>query len=268
MKKIGLFVYCFLLCILISSCAYHNEVFYENNDSRIILHRGLSYVGDYDKSAPENTIPAFNNAAKTNCFGIETDVQETKDGILVCFHDIDIKYRTNSNGLIQDYTYDELKKVKIDYGANIDKYDVNIPKLEDFLKICKDNNKRPFIDIKCVKHYDKLYELIHNYFNDDEYFVACSFEPACYESIKVFNKKCICGIDFDLNNYKTIFDKYSDDYNILFSFDKKINISKEIIDFFKENDRKLAAYIINSIDEYNMFDNEYGIDYIFTDRIW
>ena len=158
MKRICLVVLSILFCTLICSCSNHNDEFYECNDSRIILHRGLSYVGD-GSSAPENTIPAFEKAALTSCFGIETDIQETKDGVFVCFHDIDIKYRTDATGYIQDYTFNELENINITYGANIDKYEnLKIPELEEFLKICKANHKRPFLDIKNIKHYDKFYK--------------------------------------------------------------------------------------------------------------
>ena len=49
--------------------------------------------------------------------GIETDVQRTKDGILVLFHDDLIKRVTGKEGCIADYTYEELRSFDVNTGA-------------------------------------------------------------------------------------------------------------------------------------------------------
>lgn len=48
---------------------------------KVMAHRG--YSGKY----PENTMLAFEEAAKTGADGIELDVQLTKDGQVVVIHD-------------------------------------------------------------------------------------------------------------------------------------------------------------------------------------
>jgi len=50
-----------------------------------IAHRGAS------ARAPENTIAAFEAAVALGAFAIETDVQLTRDGHLVCHHDVDLQ---------------------------------------------------------------------------------------------------------------------------------------------------------------------------------
>lgn len=62
--------------------------------------------------------------------GIETDVQRTKDGILVLFHDDLIKRVTGKEGSIADYTYEELRSFDVNTGALSDK----IPTFEEFLR--------------------------------------------------------------------------------------------------------------------------------------
>ena len=60
-------------------------------------HRGLS------NQFPENTVLAFREAGKVPCFfGMETDVQMTKDGVLVCMHDSTIDRTTNGTGKVSD----------------------------------------------------------------------------------------------------------------------------------------------------------------------
>lgn len=71
---------------------------------KVIAHRG--YSGKY----PENTMLAFKKAAEVGCDEIELDVQLTKDGVVVVFHDEKIDRTTDGVGLIKDYTYEELKQ--------------------------------------------------------------------------------------------------------------------------------------------------------------
>ena len=74
-----------------------------------VAHRGLF---DNGNGIPENSIPAFEKAAE-NGFGIETDVQMSKDGVLVVFHDDTLKRMTGAEGKLTDYTFDELRKMRL-----------------------------------------------------------------------------------------------------------------------------------------------------------
>ena len=75
-------------------------------------HRGLSH------RFPENTVLAFREAAKVPYYyGMETDVQMTKDGVLVCMHDYTLDRTTTASGAVSDYTWAELRKAWIDGGT-------------------------------------------------------------------------------------------------------------------------------------------------------
>ena len=52
---------------------------------RHYIHRGLA-----KRNFKENTISAFKYCFKQN-YGIETDIQCTKDDKIVCFHDFNLK---------------------------------------------------------------------------------------------------------------------------------------------------------------------------------
>ena len=68
-----------------------------------IAHRGL-----FDnKFVPENSEPAFEEAV-VNGYGIELDVQLTKDGKLVVFHDATLKRMCGVDKRLVDCTYEEL----------------------------------------------------------------------------------------------------------------------------------------------------------------
>lgn len=78
---------------------------------KIWAHRGCSYA------YPENTIMAFRAAAQLHGItGIELDVQLTKDGEIVVFHDENVKRVTDGEGNVADYTLKELKQLKICAG--------------------------------------------------------------------------------------------------------------------------------------------------------
>ncbi len=90
-------------------------------------HRGASAY------APENTMSAFKLALKQGANGIETDVKMTKDGVLILFHDDDMMRLTGVEGVISDYTYEELSALDVIGGENMDMTD-KIPTFESFLK--------------------------------------------------------------------------------------------------------------------------------------
>ena len=68
----------------------------------ILAHRGAS------GHAPENTMSAFIKAVEMGSHGIETDVQMTKDGVLILCHDEKVDRTTDGKGFIKDFTYEEL----------------------------------------------------------------------------------------------------------------------------------------------------------------
>ncbi len=86
-------------------------------------HRGAS------EYCPENTLMSFYMGMQMGANGIETDVQKTKDGVLVLFHDDTITRVTGESGSIADYTYAELQQFFVKKGSLVDK----IPMFADFL---------------------------------------------------------------------------------------------------------------------------------------
>ena len=91
----------------------------------LYAHRGLH---DNATEAPENSMAAFRKAADAG-FGIELDIQLTKDKIPVVFHDFTLKRVCGGEGKISDYTYEELQQFHL--CDSVEK----IPKFEDVLKM-------------------------------------------------------------------------------------------------------------------------------------
>lgn len=72
-------------------------------------HRGLH---DNRTDAPENSLRAFRLAVE-NGYGIEFDVQLTRDGRAVVFHDDALRRVCGVAGRVQDYTYAELQQFRL-----------------------------------------------------------------------------------------------------------------------------------------------------------
>ncbi len=90
-------------------------------------HRGAS------EYAPENTLSSFYLGLLQGANGIETDVQKTKDGVLVLFHDDTVDRVSDGHGKLCDFTLAELKELKI-YGNNTCGFYDRILTLEEFLE--------------------------------------------------------------------------------------------------------------------------------------
>jgi glycerophosphoryl diester phosphodiesterase len=84
-------------------------------EGRNYAHRGLHRI---DKSVPENSLPAFDAAARIG-YGVELDVHITRDGELVVFHDSNTKRVCGVDGVVEDMTWQELCKLRLcgtEYG--------------------------------------------------------------------------------------------------------------------------------------------------------
>lgn len=90
-------------------------------------HRGAS------EYAPENTLSSFYLGLLQGANGIETDIQRTKDGVLVLFHDDTIDRVSDCVGKLSDYTLEELRKIKI-YGNSTTGFYDRIVTLREFLE--------------------------------------------------------------------------------------------------------------------------------------
>ncbi len=71
----------------------------------VIAHRGNKAY------TPENTMAAFMSAASYSISGIELDVQWTRDGVPVIFHDEKVDRTTNGRGWLRSFTYNELREL-------------------------------------------------------------------------------------------------------------------------------------------------------------
>ena len=103
---------------------------YHKPDHTALLHVHYAHRGLFDNQseAPENSLPAFRRAVEHG-YGIELDVQLSKDQIPVVFHDATLKRMCQVEGNVWDYTLAELKQFRL---ANSN---AQIPTLQEALQV-------------------------------------------------------------------------------------------------------------------------------------
>lgn len=142
----------------------------------LIAHRGYHNILE---CIPENSMLAFKEAIKNNLI-IELDVHILKDKSIVVFHDDNLKRMTGVNKLIKNFTYSEIKDIKLQDTKE------TIPLLNNVLKLI--NGKVPVIieikvDQKVGLLESELIKILDNY--NGKYAVK-SFNPF---SINYIRKK-------------------------------------------------------------------------------
>lgn len=131
-------------------------------------HRGLH---DAKKGVIENTLPAF-EAACQNGYGMELDIQLSKDFQVVVFHDDTLKRLTGDPRRVDECTLEELKRFQLN-----DAPDARIPTFKEMLQLV--NGRTPLlIELKSGRHNARLcrdmLEILKDY--QGEYIVE-SFNP-------------------------------------------------------------------------------------------
>lgn len=105
-------------------------------------HRGASAY------YPENTILSFQKAMEMGCTGIETDVQLTKDGVLVLIHDEMVNRTTNGKGFVKDYTYSELTRLDAGCWMGQEFAGLKIPTAEQLIYLTSEKDIMINFEIK------------------------------------------------------------------------------------------------------------------------
>ena len=150
---------------------------------KILAHRGLS------AKFPENTVIAFEAAAKLPIWGVEFDVHLTKDNQLVVIHDEAIDRTSNGQGFVKELTLNELRA--FDYGSwfNTEFTGQHIPTLAEVLKIFEHTHHQINIEIKSdIFEYEGIESLIAKEiqtFGHIDRFIISSFN---HESIARFQQ--------------------------------------------------------------------------------
>ena len=228
-----------------------------NNEKHFVAHRGES------GSAPENTIPAFEAAGVEGFWGIETDVSETSDGGFVCMHDETIDRTTTGSGQVGEYSIKQIMKFDIDVGSNIDSYEnLKIPKLDDFLSICRKYNCVAVIEVKQINNYGNFIKLL----NESGCPVIITGGIDSLKEIRRINRSyplMVIGYSpNEVSQYMSEVNALGSNCGLLLNHPMLDNDAVKLI---KSKNYYLGVWTVNDSKSANKFFNDYGVDFIVAD---
>src|SRR5699024_1574633 len=203
---------------------------------KYIGHGGLE---DY---APSMSVEAYELAALFGMWGIESDAHLTKDNEIVMLHDTTVDRTTNGTGNVADLTLSEIKKLKITKGKELSEYDydLRVPTIDEYLKICVDNQMYAQIEIKGgvpdkEALIDKLIEKLERY-NMIEKTMLIAFQEATLQLVR--NKHSQIWVSRIYNGDVTQSDiaRWKELGNfILFNYNPTTDLNEETINLLNEN---------------------------------
>lgn len=160
----------------------------------VIAHRGASSY------APENTMSAFKLAHKMKADMIELDVQLSKDGVPVVFHDPKLNKHSNGKGLLSSFSFDELRQLDAGKWFSIEFQGEKIPSLAEVLEWAAD---KIMVNIEIKKESvsdsakggveEKVVQLIRESKIEDRVIIS-SFDYRAIKRIKQIAPKILTGL--------------------------------------------------------------------------
>jgi len=150
---------------------------------RYYAHRGLH---DNSGPAPENSMAAFRRAVEAG-YGIEFDVQLTRDRIPVVFHDETLDRVCGVSGKVRDFTFQELQQFTL-CGSN-----ERIPLFTDFLALV-DGRVPLIVEIKVHEPAANVCEIIAPMLRDYRgVYCVESFHPMAVKWYKEHEPEVVRG---------------------------------------------------------------------------
>ena len=233
---------------------------------KLIGHRGVKDL------CPENTLVSISRAFEIGLNFVEIDVKISKDKVPILLHDDTLDRTTNGSGLAIDYDYENIKK--LDAGKFFYKENTNIfvPKLEDILSLCTNNNGNLNIELKPNKNFEKenvyqIYKIIKNINQIDIFF--SSFDMISILEISKLYPQSIRS--FLLDDFKEY--NIDDLISISINYDLKICglnidlVTADIIKKIKESNITITVYSDKNINLSSANDIfSIGVDSIFVDN--
>lgn len=239
-----------------------NFLFFDRSNFRadveITAHRGSVF------KAPENTLTAIRTAIDSGADFVEIDVQQTKDGQFVLFHDQNLKRITGLKRLLGETTYEEIKL--LDAGSWFDQRfsGERIPLLTEAIDAAQGKIK---LNIEAKYNGSeprkvfvrKLVEIIQEK-NIVDSCVVTSFD---YTLLQEIEKLCP-AIDTGYIMFAAFGDLAELDVNF-FSLEESI-VNQDVIFDAHFHGKQVHVWTVNNLESVTRLIN-LGVDNIVTDRI-
>lgn len=130
------------------------------------------------KNIPENSLAAIKRSLNNGYHMIEIDVNITRDGEMVLFHDKSLNRTMGISGRFNSYTYDQLKNIPLlDYQKNTT--DSYIPTLDQAFSLLQGKNIIVEIDLKDNSLFPRILDKVKRYgLEKNVLFIAYTMETA------------------------------------------------------------------------------------------
>jgi len=238
----------------------------------VTAHRGASI--DY----PENTMSAFNGAKELGADWIELDVQQTKDGKIIVFHDKNFKRVTGVNANTWELTYEEVSKldashyfdeeyfvvsdsITIEHDSNSDE---RIPLLEEVIKFAKENHIKLNIELKPTGHETDLEKSVIDIIHELEFKNECVITSQVYEvleRVKEYDKDIETVYVMSLAYGDIAPLEAADNFSI-----EATSVTKKLVKRVHKKGKKLYAWTVNTEENIRKM-IDLNVDNIITDDV-
>ncbi|RPH99360.1 MAG: glycerophosphodiester phosphodiesterase [Calditrichaeota bacterium] len=204
-----------------------------------IAHRGAS------AAAPENTLAAFSRALELGADGIECDIQLSRDGHLVIFHDDLLQRTTDGKGRVGDKTLVELKELDAGSWFHSEFAQEKIPTLTELLVMA---DQRLLLDIE-IKRCDRP-QLVVKSLQDE----LKAFDPA-QVLVTSFDVQAISSLATLRKDIKTgfLFDRFVPSYAWTGAWEYCLPhwrlINQEMVETAERNQKRLITWTVNESQE-------------------
>ncbi|XMB71989.1 glycerophosphodiester phosphodiesterase family protein [Mycoplasmatota bacterium WC30] len=224
----------------------------------MVANRGLSGI------ETENTIFAFLAASNRSYHGISCDLNVSRDSKIILTYDDTLLRLGLLNLYIPSFTYDELKKFSLvdRKTSNLDS-NLFIPKLSDFLSVCKAYRKTAFLNLITglkTDNLDKIVEEANDFYDIKKtMFVSSNKKHLIYLTKKVDRNHLFLDVE---KTSEEVFDFCKNNgFNANISYN---NVSKEFVKRMHLIGLKVSTGVVNDKDVAEKL-IKHDVDYVFTD---
>ncbi len=222
---------------------------------KITAHRGNS------DSTPENTISAIKSAIREGADWAEIDVQETKDGELVVFHDSNLRRVTGVDKHIWEISGHDLEKLDAGCWFSAQFLGEKVPKLKEIIEVARGKIKLN-IELKLNGHQQELAFRVVKILQASSFIKQCvvtSFDLATIEKVKDLDETISTGIIIkELENYlfKLPVEIYAIDYSV---------VSRNFVQKAHDLNKEVHVWTVDTeADMHKMI--QFGVDNIITNK--
>ncbi|MDD7306384.1 MAG: glycerophosphodiester phosphodiesterase family protein [Peptoniphilaceae bacterium] len=218
----------------------------------IFAHRG------YSSKYLENTKESFKACLDLDIYGIELDVQFSKDHEIVIFHDENIKRLTGKDAFLKDLTFLELQKLKFKDGQTF-------LKLDDYLDLVENSKLITNVELKTGEFsYEGIERAVYQKFKNRSMLDRLMISSFNLQSLVNFQKiDPNIPLAYLFSKIQTIDEELLATHNIKIYHPNHKYLSHADIKSLKNKGIIINLWTVN--DKFNFVKNKlYGVDGIIT----